>query len=485
MRGKRAAIISGGLVLSSFLLFLLLIQVLSAQPQLPQTFHGEVKVGGGLAGSGLEIRVKALDVGLNALVPLDFSPGSVSTTNSSGDYLFFVRADDPGTKDEREGGKSGERLFFFLLTGDGTGNAALVQAATSPAVLLFAIGGFTNVNLSIFGPPTNIRCEVTSGTGCILPENFTKAPSPIFKWTTPDADNVTGPVISFETRIDQQAFVNIGNNTTFIGGAVSDGPHTFRVRAVGTGDRKDAVGALDFFVDTKKPTTPALLKQLTPDTGEQRVRTFSWVRSTDPGFIASGDSANAGSGVDFYRVVVNGPQNFVLTLDDSAIACPGGFCVFSTPPLIAGNYAIKVSAVDRATNRSLFTTRKVFHAGPLGTIQNLNILDLVGEPLPVDPVNTRNPRFQWNPPVELPNSGDTERGGIFTYEVAVAGDPTLTTPFNIPFTAYTNTGFFAVECLSKTGGFIGSGDACTGAIATSDRINPDFPDTLELRLAFP
>ena len=335
------------LVLGSSLLFLLLVQVLSAQPQLPHTFSGSVKVGSEPAGSGLEIRVKALDVGLNALVTLEFTFGSVNTTNSSGDYLFAVRADNPDTA-EREGGKPGERLFFFLLTRDGTGDAALVQAATNPAVVLFEIGGSTKVNLSIFGPPTNIRCEVTPGTGCISLENFSNNPRPTFTWGPP----ATGDVVSFEARIDQDAFVDIGNVTTFIGDAVADGPHTFRVRAVGTGDRKDAVGSLDFFIDTIAATTPRDLADAT--TGDELVRIFEWTRSVDPG------SPDTGSGVDFYSIAITGPQNVVATADDSASACPDDVCVFTTPPLRTGDYTIEVIAVDRATNESVPAVFNVF-----------------------------------------------------------------------------------------------------------------------------
>ena len=127
----------------------------------------------------------------------------------------------------------------------------LVQAATSITPVLYKPLTLTNLNLSIFGPPTNIRCKVALDTDCAAPENFSKNPMPTFTWTPPTGDDVTGPVVSFEVRIvpDQAAFTSAGNTTIFTHAiAIPEGPHTFQVRAVGAGDRQDAVGSLDFFI---------------------------------------------------------------------------------------------------------------------------------------------------------------------------------------------------------------------------------------------
>ena len=152
MRRKWAAITFGGLVLLS-LLGLLLAQMIVAAPPLPHTLLGEVKVAGS-TGDGLKLRVKALDKGLaldrSKLAPLSLTEGSSDTTDGEGAFIFAVRDDDPDTPDVREGGRPDDRLFFFIVTGDGTGDAItkrlqvidddkdvdiLLKAADSPPAL--------------------------------------------------------------------------------------------------------------------------------------------------------------------------------------------------------------------------------------------------------------------------------------------------------------------------------------------------------------
>ena len=327
----------------------------------------------------------------------------------------------------------------------------LVEAATSVSPVLFENGGLTRVSLSIFGAPSNIRC-----TDCVKPENFSKTSTPTFQWDPPPGD-----VLSFETRAlpDQPLFADIGNVTILSGVAVPDGPHTFQVRAVDTGDRKDAIGSLDFFTDTVPPTDPTNLVEQNPG-DEGRTRVFTWTRSTDPGF------PDTGSGVDLYNIRIRGPQNLDLTAIDSAI-CVADLCAFTTPELRTGTYTYQVSAVDRATNESGFTPSLQFFAGVRENVQNLQVLDRVGEPALVDTVNTSAPRFQWNPPLVLPDTGDLVQGGIATYEVSITGDINAATPFTmIQFTPFTGNNF-SVEC---SGSVTGTGDDCIKAISTSDEI---------------
>ena len=81
MGSKRAAIILGGLVLNAIFISLLVQVILAGGPPPvpPQAFIGDVMVGGQPAEDGLEIRVKALDVGLNELIPLQLTPDSVDS----------------------------------------------------------------------------------------------------------------------------------------------------------------------------------------------------------------------------------------------------------------------------------------------------------------------------------------------------------------------------------------------------------------------
>ena len=218
-----------------------------------------------------------------------------------------------------------------------------------------------------------------------------------------------------------------------------------------------------FFVDIVLPNQPQDLDEVTA--GEELVRVFTWLRSTDPGFIAQGNPLNTGSGVDFYNVEISGPQ--VVTDQVAEIDCTlelNTRCQFNTPELIPGVYSIGVNAVDRAGNASVVAL-KDFRAGPPSAVQ---ALEVVG-PVFVDPVlrgvvNTATPTFRWNPPGQLPT-------GLNNYEIAITGDPVLAPDFQITFTSFTATELFTVECLTATGDLIGTtGDACTGPSATVDDV---------------
>ena len=89
-----------------------------------------------------------------------------------------------------------------------------------------------------------------------------------------------------------------------------------------------------------------------------------------------------------------------------------------------------------------------------------------------DVVSTRNPKFQWNPPDQLPDTGDLAQGGIQTYLVALTGDPSRAPGFSIPFVAYTDSRFFEVECFRGAADTVpdATGDACTTFIGSGDVI---------------
>ena len=164
--------------------------------------------------------------------------------------------------------------------------------------VFFERGGRTaGLKLSIFGPPTDIRTQ---------PDTRSRNPRPTFVWTSPPADSVTGPVLSFEVRIfpDQLSFVGAGNLTTFTPSTdIAGGLHTFQVRAVGTGDRKDAIGSVDFFIiDTTPPAAPILLAPEDNAVINTGSVTFEWRAATGDvdvfdyrlQIVVSGDAFNAG-----------------------------------------------------------------------------------------------------------------------------------------------------------------------------------------------
>ena len=318
--------------------------------------------------------------------------------------------------------------------------------------VFFEAGGLTRVNLAIFGVPRNLD---------VKPDSPSNDPRPTFTWDSPGTSDLTRDVIRYEVRIipGQQQFItadSLGNPitaTTFTPDFdVPDGLSTFQVRAVGTGDRKDAIASLDFFIDTLAPGAPNAGQKVNEVTaGAESERIFTWTPAIDPGF------PQTGSGVAFYIIDIRGPDNVLATADEGDI-CTAGLCTFTTPSLRSGSYTIRVSAVDEAGNQGPFTPALDFRAGRLDVVQGLAAVD----PSVDNTFITANPKFRWSPPVVLPNSGDLLRGGIDTYEVALTGD-IQGSPFTvIAPTSFTNPQFFQVECSRSTGDGTetATGDAC-------------------------
>ena len=188
---KWAAIIVGGMVLSSFLL-LLLIQIVLAAGQPPQThqvFVGNVTNGGAPVQDGLEVRVKAFDATLNRLVPIKLTLDSLDETGrhltKDGTYgkldLFQIPADNPETRNVREGAKSGDPLHFFVVT-DAVRNLEVparlldvalgVEAESQQFVRFDTSRGTIAVDLAIIPPPVPIE-----------PIGVITNDTPLFTWT--------------------------------------------------------------------------------------------------------------------------------------------------------------------------------------------------------------------------------------------------------------------------------------------------------------
>ena len=481
-RIKAVTIIGGGVALSSLLLAILIQAVLAAgaPPPLPHEFAGNVSVGNAPAGDGLEIRVKAFDVLLQQLVPLELTPASVDaqgrhlTQNSTyGDVqVFQVPQDDPDTPAIREGAKPLERLSFFIVPDPSTGieiEAQMIprgQSAIPPSEGIPFEPGFTLLDLSVFDltppvPPVLVapvdgavlvgltvdfewqvsvspdvasyRLQVASGDdvdfstpivnkvipdpsatgdritftsagqfrwrvgatdvvgnetvladlvvrtftvvpvvqvtppGLVAPPRFTNAATPLFQWTASQGTGITYSlqVVRAGDQFAEPFIINIGDipQTSFTSPVtLADDTYSWRVIASDSLNNSATSQTGTFSVDTLPPTIPGTLRQVTPDE-DASARTFSWDRSQDDTPPLPGTAADA-SGVDFYRLDIAGPENLVLTADDSDVLCPAGVCTITTPDLITGSYAIEVNAVDRATNESAFTDPLTFRAGP-------------------------------------------------------------------------------------------------------------------------
>ena len=136
--------------------------------------------------------------------------------------------------------------------------------------------------------------------------------------------------------------INIGDipQTSFTSPVtLADDTYSWRVIASDSFNNSATSQTGTFSVDTLPPTIPGTLREVTPDE-DASARTFSWDRSQDDTPPLPGTAADA-SGVDFYRLDIAGPENLVLTADDSDVLCPAGVCTITTPDLITGSYAIE------------------------------------------------------------------------------------------------------------------------------------------------
>ncbi|MBI4288416.1 MAG: S8 family serine peptidase, partial [Chloroflexi bacterium] len=161
------------------------------------------------------------------------------------------------------------------------------------------------------------------------------APGSLSK-TTPDNDNtptLTWSAVSgaawYDVSMDGGTYSNMGNVLTYtVPVSVSDGPHTFYVRAVDGSGNAGPAANLSFTIDTVAPTAPAGLTKTSPVNDNRPA--FTWTAATD-----------SGSGVDHYDV----------QLDSGSWTNIGDVTAYSWPSAVAdGNHTVSIRAADKATN---------------------------------------------------------------------------------------------------------------------------------------
>ena len=419
----KGAIILGGLLVSALLSALFALLVLAqGTPALPHDFFGAVTSGGMPAVNGLEITVKAFDDSLQQVVNTDLTPDSLNdegrhptTGGKYSNFKVFHVANVDDSRVER-GASPGEEISFFVAS-DTDGDQAITDAdqeLAAQAILTFVesgdvttsvefqAGDATNLDLSIFGPPQDI--DVTPKTN----GNTTNVSRPIFTWSPPS----TGIVESYDVRILAQGsagdgFVNIGDSPFQPTGDLTDGNFIFQVRAIGSGNRKDAVGFLSFSVTTEPSMGPPILLSPIDDvvvTGDTPLLVWAAPTTGDP--------------VSYQVQVINSGDSFSnvpLLINEQVLAPTTEFQVTEGNPLDVGEFQWRVIADD----------------GSIQTISDVGsfIIEIVGlgRPKPVfplagdPPLNDPRPFFQWTAPI-------TGNPDFYRLQVVNTGDP-----FQAPF----------------------------------------------------
>lgn len=162
-------------------------------------------------------------------------------------------------------------------------------------------------------------------------------------------------VRGFECAVDGGDFTGCPTTGSTIAG-LTDGEHTFAVRAVGPRSTVDPTPAeVTFVVDATGPTTTIGLTPAAPDGAN------SWYRSS-VGVVVSGDDGALGSGVAASRCVVDPPS-----VPATYAALPAGGC---GPISTDGTHTVHAASIDVAGNPGPVVSRTLRRdaSGPTITV---------------------------------------------------------------------------------------------------------------------
>ncbi len=194
-----------------------------AQPPIPHAFYGGLRINPG---------------GIDALV------GTIVTAKVDGEVCGSITTTEAG----KYGGPEAldPKLVVQGDMGNGTTIYFYVNDVKADQAWPFESGDVTLLNLTV---EDDVPPSVPTGVIRTTPGNDN---TPAFSWTA-SIDALAG-VDHYEVRVDPDNWTSIGNETSWTSSTVSDGSHTFYVRAA---DRVNNVGdpaSLPFSIDTTAPT---------------------------------------------------------------------------------------------------------------------------------------------------------------------------------------------------------------------------------------
>jgi hypothetical protein len=212
---------------------------------------------------------------------------------------------------------------------------------------------------------------------------------------------------TYQCALDSGSFGTCADLT-----GLTDGEHTFKVRATTDGLEGDVVdprpATRTWTVDATPPSAPGLLE---PADGATGGTAFSWTAASD-----------ATAGIARHELLIDGVK--VAETD----SCPGGVCSVSPPEIGDGTHTWQARAVDRAGNVTDSAARTVTRAvPPTAALVIAPSRALVNRTVTFDGAGSADPngtlsRFEW----------DLDGNGSF--EVDSGATPTTSRAYDRPQT---------------------------------------------------
>lgn len=235
---------------------------------------------------------------------------------------------------------SGTTYTVTATTGTGTsGPSGTLQLKVTTAGAIVDAAGNPLAGLPFSGQTYTIDKTAPDAPNL----TFAPFPWPPLGWSSTSAifsfNDSSSDVVSYLCKLDAGGFVACSSPTGY--SALSQGKHTFKVKAVDGAGNISGETSWTFFVDTIAPTKP-VFSQTPPDPSPTATSTFAWNNSSDPGYPTTG------TGVAGYLCSKENGSYF-------SCSSPYSYTVQTTNN---GEHQFAVVAVDWAGNISQANTYK-------------------------------------------------------------------------------------------------------------------------------